>query len=233
MGSQDRKDEVCRIKIWDTVNETFYDDLARPSGLSLKKNTWVLAPHPIFEEILMTGSDGGSLILWNIHTKQIIKKFLQYGVYSIDGYVMDNPLDGKFSKDGKAFLVGSQLGTISLFSNEEKEYMYEGTRVQQFFEYDAIKDGENHFEKVEQHPQICGYNLNPYEMQPPRPLIGRFSEVGAPNEAESSSTQESLPEQKQKAEDFERNLMIAREMGRMEEKYYMDQLKECVGDNMY
>ena len=29
---EDYKEEVCRIKIWDTVNETFYDDLARPSG---------------------------------------------------------------------------------------------------------------------------------------------------------------------------------------------------------
>lgn len=74
-GEQAPKDEVCRIKIWDTVNETFYDDLARPSGLTLKKNTWVLAPHPQYEEILMTGSDGGSLILWNIINKQIIKKF--------------------------------------------------------------------------------------------------------------------------------------------------------------
>jgi hypothetical protein len=41
----------------------------------LKKNTWVLAPHPFYEEILMTGSDGGMLILWNICQKQVIKKF--------------------------------------------------------------------------------------------------------------------------------------------------------------
>ena len=71
-GGQDddeMKDEVCRIKIWDTENETFYDDLARPSGLALKKNSWVLAPHPIVEELLMTGSDGGTLLMWNIETK--------------------------------------------------------------------------------------------------------------------------------------------------------------------
>jgi hypothetical protein len=65
-NNEDYKEEVCRIKIWDTVNETFYDDLARPSGHQLKKNSWVIAPHPIFEELLMTGSDGGTLILWNI-----------------------------------------------------------------------------------------------------------------------------------------------------------------------
>lgn len=116
------KEEVCRIKIWDTVNETFYDDLARPCGHQLRKNSWVLAPHPIFEELLMTGSDGGTLILWNLECKQIIQDFSQYGVYSIDGYVRDNPLDGKFSCDGRAFIVGNQLGTISLFSCDPVEH---------------------------------------------------------------------------------------------------------------
>ena len=56
---KDAKVEVCRIKVWDSVNRTYVDDLARSSGMALKKNTWVLAPHPINEEILMTGSDGG------------------------------------------------------------------------------------------------------------------------------------------------------------------------------
>ena len=120
---------MCRIKIWDTIDETFYDDLSRPSGYLLKKNSWVLAPHPIMEELLMSGSDGGTLILWNIQTKQILQKFCQYGVYSIDGYVMDNPLDGKFSKDGRAFITGNQLGTISLFSCDNIESQYESTRV--------------------------------------------------------------------------------------------------------
>jgi len=61
-----KNEEECHIKIWDTVEQVFYDDLARHSGLTLKKNTWVLAPHPFHEEILITGSDGGMLILWNI-----------------------------------------------------------------------------------------------------------------------------------------------------------------------
>lgn len=104
---KDEKDEVCRIKLFDFVNETYVDDLARSSGFALKKNTWVLAPHPTCEELLMTGSDGGQLLLWNLQNKSILKRFTQYGVYSIDTYVMDNPLDGKFSPDGRSFLVGS------------------------------------------------------------------------------------------------------------------------------
>ena len=122
----------------------------------------------------MTGSDGGTLILWNLETKQILQRFSQYGVYSIDGYVRDNPLDGKFSCDGKAFIVGNQLGTISLFSSEPVEHQYEATRVQQFFMYDRVRSSQNMFEKIENRPQICSYNMIPHESLPGKPLIGRF-----------------------------------------------------------
>ena len=81
---EDPHEEICRIKIWDMVDEQFYEDLAKPSGFLIKRNSWVLAPHPRFEEILLTGSDGGQLILWNIKTKQLLQTFKQYGVYSID-----------------------------------------------------------------------------------------------------------------------------------------------------
>jgi WD40 repeat protein len=81
-----------------------------------------LAVHPTQEELLMTGSDGGLLIMWNLRTKQVLQKFLQYGVYSIDANLMDNPLDGKWSPDGKAFVTGNNYGTISFFSCEGKNH---------------------------------------------------------------------------------------------------------------
>lgn len=99
------------------------------NGLPTLKNTWVIMPHPTIEEIMVTGSEGGLLVLWNIKTQKVLQKMLQYGVYSIDKYTMDTPLDGQFSPDGKAFIVGSQLGTISLFSCEDVEHQYEATRV--------------------------------------------------------------------------------------------------------
>lgn len=68
----DPHEEIGRIKIFDTQDETFVDDLSRPSGFLIKRNSWVLAPHPKFEEILLTGSDGGQLIVWNIKTKQLL-----------------------------------------------------------------------------------------------------------------------------------------------------------------
>lgn len=75
-------------------------DLAKTSGLYLQTCSLVLVPHPHIEEILLSGSDGGVLALWNIKTRQLIKKFIEYGVYSIDMYQLNNPFDGKFSPDG-------------------------------------------------------------------------------------------------------------------------------------
>lgn len=214
---EDPHEEICRIKIWDMVDEQFYEDLAKPSGFLIKRNSWVLAPHPRFEEILLTGSDGGQLILWNIKTKQLLQTFKQYGVYSIDQYVMDNPLIGVFSKDGHSFIIGQQLGTISLFSNERITHQYEATRVQQFFPYDSAKNQENPFEKMQNHPQLCGYNMIPYEVQPTKPLIGRVAHAKI---AEERQIFKSIDQKAKESHDFERNLILAKELGQMEEKYY-------------
>lgn len=65
--------EICKVKIWDTVEKSFIEDLARLSSIRLPQNTFVLAPHNSREEILITGSDNGVLVLWNLHTKQLIK----------------------------------------------------------------------------------------------------------------------------------------------------------------
>ena len=78
----------------------------------------------------MSGSEGGLVILWDIEKKQILKQFKQYGVYSIDANIMENPLDGKWSPCGRAFITGGNLGTISLYSCEDKDHQYEATRVQ-------------------------------------------------------------------------------------------------------
>lgn len=77
----------------------------------------------------MTGSDLGYLVLWNLHSKQIIKQFKQYGVYSVDANMTDNPLHGNWSPDGLSFIVGNSLGTISLYTHEDVAHQYEGTRV--------------------------------------------------------------------------------------------------------
>jgi WD40 repeat protein len=105
--------------------------------------SFVLAPHPINEEIFMSGSDGGTICLWNIKTRSLIKKFLEYGIYSFEKYTMNDPYDGRFSPDGSSFVVGSVMGTISLFSCEGTPYKYDVTRVEQFFSNDDQKHNSN------------------------------------------------------------------------------------------
>jgi WD40 repeat protein len=112
------------IKVWDSVTHQVIPDLSKPNGLYLQTCSLVLAPHPHIEEILLTGSDGGVLALWNIKTRQLVKKFIEYGVYSIDSYQLNNPFDGKFSPDGSSFVIGSYLGTVSLFSNDGATHKY-------------------------------------------------------------------------------------------------------------
>jgi hypothetical protein len=61
---------------------------------------------------------------------KIIKKFIEYGIYSLDKYTFNDPYDGKFSPDGSCFVVGSNNGTLSLFSNEGVGHQYAATRVE-------------------------------------------------------------------------------------------------------
>jgi len=92
--------------------------------------SFVIAPHPHIEEIFMSGSDGGTICLWNIKTRKLIKRFYEYGVYSYEKYTMNNAYDGKFSPDGSCFVVGSEMGTLSLFTCDKSKFKYEATRVE-------------------------------------------------------------------------------------------------------
>lgn len=67
--------EMCRVKVWDSVEQLYIEDLGRLSGIRLPKNTFVLQTHPTNEAILVTGSDTGVLALWNLNHKQLIKQF--------------------------------------------------------------------------------------------------------------------------------------------------------------
>lgn len=40
--------------------------------------------------------------------------------------------------------------------------------------YDNEMHGENLYEKQQMQPQLCGYELNPFEVQPDPPIIGKF-----------------------------------------------------------
>ncbi len=129
----EKSQEQSLIKVWDSISSEIVHDLARYSGVHLQNYTYVLSPHPKMEEILLSGSDNGTVCLWNLKTKQLIKKFLEYGIYSYEKYTMSNPYDGRFSSDGSCFVIGSDLGTISLFGFDGEQFKYCATRVEQFY----------------------------------------------------------------------------------------------------
>lgn len=127
---------------------------------------------------------------------------------------MDNPVHGCWAPDGRAFVTGNSLGTISLYAHEDQAHQYTSTRVQQFYNFDAIRATDNPFERLTSKPMLCGYNMAPYEVQPERYLI-RFTTVD-----ENYST-----------DDFQRNLQTARQLGQIEERYYKDKLDTALNIN--
>lgn len=129
-GKAEDDKESSVIKVWDSFKQSYCLDLAAANGFALHINTLVLSAHPRLEEVLMSGSEGGEIYLWNLKTKQLIKRFLEHGVYSLDKYTMSNPCDGRFSPNGASFVIGSQYGTISLFSLESAAQRYAATRVE-------------------------------------------------------------------------------------------------------
>jgi hypothetical protein len=77
---------------------------------------------------------------------------------------MNNAVDVDFSTDGTCIAFTSLYGTLSLYSTEtQNEAQYQGTRVQQFFSYDNQMHDHNPYERALTQPQLCGFELNPYE----------------------------------------------------------------------
>jgi WD40 repeat protein len=135
--------EYSLIKIWDSFTNVVIQDLGRETDVVLKNFTFVLSPHPFHEHILLTGSDQGVICLWNIETRKCIKKFIEYGVFSIDRYTLNAPFDGKWTDDGQTFVLASQYGTLSLFNCQNSQHKYIATRVEQFMPLDMKMDGAN------------------------------------------------------------------------------------------
>jgi WD40 repeat protein len=65
--SDDKNHSV--IKVWDSLTRETIHDLARGNNIKLIGFTFLLAPHPKLENIIMTGSDGGTICLWNVQTR--------------------------------------------------------------------------------------------------------------------------------------------------------------------
>lgn len=135
----------------------------------------VMKSHPRNESVLLSCFDGGLVLIFDTQRMCIVQEIIEYGIYSIDQFTMNNQVDVDFSTDGNYIAFSSYFGTLSLYTNEHhKIQSYMTTRVQQFFMYDNTMHNENLYEKSQVQPQLCGYELNPYEVQPEPPIIGKF-----------------------------------------------------------
>ena len=135
-----------------------------------------------------------------------MQDFTEYGVYSIDQFTMNTAVDVDFTQDGRFLALTSLYGTLSLYTTSHHlAHRYQYTRVQQFFAYDNEMHDYSPLDQATSQPQLCGFELNPYEQQPPPPIIGRFKSI-------TDLTHE----------EFERQLIFAKEFATEEEKFYQD-----------
>lgn len=72
---QSGRREYCKIKVLDLMEYSFNDDLTRYGGHVVPKNSFMMQTHPVFDEILLTGGDLGTVMLWNLRTATLIKQF--------------------------------------------------------------------------------------------------------------------------------------------------------------
>lgn len=83
---------------------------------------------------------------------------------------------------------------------------------------------------MQNHPQLCGYNMIPYEVQPAKSWIGNFAQHRMSEERQQPK---SIEQKALESHEFERNFLVAKELGQMEEKYYQDQIQMCIQQDLF
>jgi len=152
--------------VYDTYSKEVIEslDLACRSKKEFTNYSSVLKAHPTREEVILSCFDGGVTVLYDVKRRQIIQQIDEYGIYSIEQFTMNNAIDVDFSSDGQYLALTSLYGTLSLYTTETyKEAQYLATRVQQFFNYDNQMHDYSPYERLNNLPQLCGFELNPYE----------------------------------------------------------------------
>ena len=112
------KQPVVEIKVYDTASKQIIENLDKVCNLGkdIKNYTCVMKAHPIHENILLACFDGGITILYDVRSHEIIQEIVEYGIYSIDQYIMNNQVDVDFSSCGEYIAMTSIYGTLTLYS---------------------------------------------------------------------------------------------------------------------
>ena len=77
----------------------------------------VMRSHPNDESILLSCFDGGLVLIFDTKRMCIVQEIVEYGIYSIDQFTMNNQVDVDFSTDGDYIAFSSYFGTLSLYTN--------------------------------------------------------------------------------------------------------------------
>jgi hypothetical protein len=172
--------QLCKrsssMLIYDANKESVIKRLDEENNFNFHDEVYVLEPHPVHEEIVLTVLNTSEVILLNFMTNEILCKFTEenYFFNNIPTNILTT--EAKFSSQGDMFVVSTYLGSISIYSIYSK-FSYSGTYMNQFFE-----DENNKYSNII-YPKYCNMFNLPYVIQQPysKYKIDSFSQVNKEN----------------------------------------------------
>ena len=135
-SSLESKELPTSLKVWDSMT----GDLLRAILPISLFETKVLAIHPFLSDVVLTGSNDGKIVVWNIDKETPICS--SYVPNPVDNR-LPSVLDAAFSEDGNFVACTDALGRIVVLSvaNEER---YKNVKKEQYFSSDYAEVMHDH-----------------------------------------------------------------------------------------
>ena len=109
-----------------------YNEHSGIKGLNFIDENYIFGCHPLYEEVIFTLNGTRNVILFNIKTGEIIKKFKQNDFFFESDKKTSLACEGVFSKKGDYFAITTYSGSLSIFSIYTKN-SYSATYMNQFY----------------------------------------------------------------------------------------------------
>ena len=109
-----------------------YNEHSGIKGLNFIDENYIFGCHPLYEEIIFTLNGTRNVILFNIKTGEIIKKFKQNDFFFENDKKSPLACEGMFSKKGDYFAITTYSGSLSIFSIYTRN-SYSATYMNQFY----------------------------------------------------------------------------------------------------
>lgn len=115
--NKDNKQAIVKIKVFDTVSGKEIKNLNKACGhKNMVGFACTMKSHPFNDDILVVSYDGGINILYDLKQHTVLQEIVEYGIYSIDQFTMNNQMDVDFSPCGDWLAFSSVFGTLSLYT---------------------------------------------------------------------------------------------------------------------